>query len=119
MSMERCPTFYNYKIAEVFSYCKKDKLFVIIIMLNKWTVEGTSCWSKIPRGSPTIRIIQSTSTKTPRPAHASTSPYGRLIRAYSIGLTSLGKLSCPKKKKKKLMYVPNQGILKGEVSLYR
>ncbi len=65
----------------------------MIVIFNKQTWRGLSCWYKILSGLPTISgILSSTSIKTLRSAHSSTSSKDRWKRAYSIGPTILGKL---------------------------
>ncbi len=66
-----------------------------------WIGRGMSFKSEIPFSLPAInKILMSTSVKTLWPACTATSFDDRQIGAYSIGLTTPGKLSFPCKKKK-------------------
>jgi len=85
-------------------YSIKYDSITIMIVFNKWIRRDLRRWSKIPCGLPTIsKTLMSTSIKTLWPADTVTFPEVRQIGAYSIGLRILlGKLGCPKNKKKVL-----------------
>ncbi len=66
----------------------------MLIIFNKWIGWGMSCWSKIPRGSPTISEIEA-NLHQDFPASTHNNFMDRWTGAYSIGLTIPEKLSCP------------------------
>ncbi len=73
----------------------------VIIIFTSELCEDQAATSKIPRGSPTIsKIASSTFIKTLRPVCTATSSKDRQTGAYSIGQTIPGKLNCTNRENK-------------------